>query len=58
MATRRLAESVEGLNSSLALAAGDLWPKTGRPIAVVKGLSKAPVFKRGEYCHDLFSELY
>jgi len=25
--TRRLAESVEGLNSSLALAAGDLWPK-------------------------------
>ena len=24
---RRLAESVEGLNSSLALAAGDVWPK-------------------------------
>jgi len=58
MSTRRLAESVEGLNSSLALAAGDLWPKKGRPIAVVQGLSKAPVFKRGEYCHDLFSELY
>jgi len=29
MSTRRLAESVEGLNSSLALAAGDLWPKKG-----------------------------
>jgi len=27
MLTRRLAESVDGLNSSLALAAGDLWPK-------------------------------
>jgi len=28
MSTRRLAESVESLmNSSLALAAGDLWPK-------------------------------
>jgi len=37
--TRRLAESVEGFNSSLALAAGDLWPKMGRPIAAVKGLS-------------------
>jgi len=38
MSTRRLAESVEGLNSSLALAAGDFWPKKGRPISVVKGL--------------------
>jgi len=38
MSTRRLTESVEGMNSSLALAAGDLWPKKGRPIAVVKGL--------------------
>jgi len=36
----RLAKSVKGLNSSLALAAGDLWPKKGRPIAVVKGLNK------------------
>jgi len=27
ISTRRLAESVEGLNSSLALAAGELWPK-------------------------------
>jgi len=27
MSTRRLAESEEGLNSSLALAAGDLWKK-------------------------------
>ena len=27
ISTRRLAESVDGLNSSLALAAGDLWPK-------------------------------
>jgi len=32
MSTRRLVESVEGLNSSLALAAGDLWPKKGVPI--------------------------
>ena len=32
MLTRRLAESVDGLNSSLALAAGDLWPKKGEPI--------------------------
>jgi len=38
MSTRTLAESIEGLNSSLALAAGDLWSKNGRPIAVVKGL--------------------
>jgi len=35
--SRRLAESVEGLNSSLALAAGDLWPKKG-----VKGLRDIP----------------
>jgi len=32
MSTRRLAESVGGLNSSLALAAGNLWPKKGEPI--------------------------
>jgi len=32
MSTRRLAESVGGLNSSLALAAGNLWPKKGKPI--------------------------
>jgi len=37
--TARFVESVEGLNSSLALAADDLWPKKGRPIAVVKGLN-------------------
>jgi len=30
--TRRLAESVEVLNSSLALAAGDSWPKHCEPI--------------------------
>jgi len=40
MSTTRLAEPIEGLNSSLALAARDLWPKKGRPIAVVKGLRK------------------
>ena len=40
MSTRRLAETVEGLNSSLA---GALWPKKGRPIAVVKGLN-LPIF--------------
>jgi len=38
MSTRRLAESAKGLNSSLALAAGDLWPKKGRPIVVIKEL--------------------
>jgi len=38
MSTRRLAESIEGLNSSLAVAAGDLWPKKGRSIAAVKGI--------------------
>ena len=32
ISTRGLAESVEGLNSFLALPAGDLWPKKGRPI--------------------------
>jgi len=32
MSTRRLAESVEGLNSSLALPAGNVWPKKGEPI--------------------------
>jgi len=32
MLTRRLAESVEGLNSSLA--AGDLWPKKGHFLKV------------------------
>jgi len=32
MSTRRLAESAEGLNSSLVSAAGDLWPKKGEPI--------------------------
>jgi len=32
--------AVEGLDSSLALAAGNLWPKKGRPIVVVKGLRK------------------
>ena len=32
MSTRRLAESVKGLNSSLALTAGDLWPKKGAAI--------------------------
>jgi len=40
MSTRRLAESMEGLNSSLALAAGDLWSKMGWPMAVVKGLDQ------------------
>jgi len=38
ISSRRLAKSVEGLNSSLALAAGDLWPKKGRPIVAVKGI--------------------
>jgi len=46
MSTRRLAESVEGLNSSLALAAGDLWPKKGRPIAAVKRLKQYAIIIR------------
>jgi len=45
MSTRRLADSVEGLNSSLALAAGDLWPKKGRPTAAVKRLIKETLAK-------------
>jgi len=32
MSNKRLVESVEGLNSSLALVVGDLWPKKGVPI--------------------------
>jgi len=39
----RLAKSVEGLNSSLALTAGDLRLKKGWPIAVVKGSKSGPV---------------
>jgi len=34
MSTKRLAESFEGLNSSLALAAGDLWPNKGQYIGL------------------------
>jgi len=32
VSTRRLAEFVEGLNSSLARAAGNIGPKKGMPI--------------------------
>jgi len=32
MSTRRLAWPVEGLNSSLALTAGDLWQAKGVPV--------------------------
>jgi len=43
--TRRLAESVEGLNSSLALASGDLWPTNCEPIywlaRSLKGVSQS-----------------
>jgi len=46
MSTRRLAESVKGLNSSLALEAGDLWPNKGRPIAAVKGLKSRLIMNR------------
>jgi len=35
--TPRLAESVEGLNSSLALAAGNLWLKKGRQYVDLRG---------------------
>jgi len=37
ISTRRLAESVEGLNSSLALAAGDFWPKKACQSRPLKG---------------------
>jgi len=37
MLTIRLAESAEGLNNSLALVAGEFWPK--RAHAVVKGIN-------------------
>jgi len=37
MSTRRLAESVQGLNSSLALAAGDLCKKRARQHIGVRG---------------------
>jgi len=32
LAITRLAESVEGLNNSLAAAVGELWPKECRPL--------------------------
>jgi len=38
MSTRRLAESVEGFNSSLALAADDSWLKKCWPIVATKEL--------------------
>jgi len=43
MSTRKLAESVEGLNSSLALAAGDLWPKKCEPIHGLARSLEGPV---------------
>jgi len=52
VSTRRLAESVEGLNSSLVT--GDLWPKKGWPIAVVKGLKKN--FKWSKFFHVVKSK--
>jgi len=38
--TRKLSEFVEGLNSSLALEAGDLWPKKCRPLQWPAGTLK------------------
>ena len=32
ISTRRLADSAEGLNSSLAQSAGELWPEMSRPL--------------------------
>jgi len=43
MSTRKLAESVEGLNSSLALAAGDLWAKKCEPIHGLARSLEGPV---------------
>jgi len=39
ISTRRLAESVDGLDSSLAQLSSDFWPKKGRPMVAVKGLN-------------------
>ena len=45
ISTRRLAESVEGLNNSLALAAGDLWPNNWDPIYwLTRSLKGSAVF--------------
>ena len=37
MSTRRFAEAVKGLNSSPALAAGNLWPKRARQFVGTRG---------------------
>jgi len=44
ISTRRLAESVEGLNNSLTLAAGELWPKKCQPLAGRKGLNEDTLY--------------
>jgi len=53
MSAKRLAESVEGLHSSLAIAVGDLWPKKGQPIAVVKGLRTARATVLAKLCNTI-----
>jgi len=63
MSTRRFAESVDGFNSTLALVAGDLWPKKGRPIAVVEGLNILCLpnlysFSVGKFMHSYHNKLF
>ena len=58
--TRRLVESVEGLNSFLTLVAGDLWPKNCDPIywlaRSVKGFNEGILkpSNQSELCHAVF----
>ena len=52
ISTRRLAESVEGVNSCMALVAGDFGPKKVRPIAAFKGLQLL-----SKYCKLLVSPI-
>jgi len=53
MSTGRLAESVESLNSSLAVAAGDLWPKKG-----ARGHERVSRWEHGVYVQDNINLVY
>ena len=59
ISTRRLVESVECLNSSLALASGDLWPKNSEPVywlaRWLKGFTRNIVLRLSRfYLHSQF----
>jgi len=61
LGTTRLAKSVEGFNTSLAAAAGELWPKECRPLQwpalALKGWEKhnplSVQFDCNEFLYDL-----